>query len=153
MSGRKQNGGEEVARGFVVTRGNAAEVLQLVEKALDQIALAVEGVIDRTLDLAVAAGRNVSPPTAAFDEVDDGASIVAAVGFVLTESNRAAGRRAKGDHALYSTPAYSRLTLEIAGGERPARLGDRRAFVQFNAAPQRCLLHRKPGENSTQETG
>jgi hypothetical protein len=70
----------EVSGGLVVAGGDAAEVLWLVEEALDQVALPIEGVVDRALDLAVAAGGDVNPAAAAFNQVDDGAGIVAAVG-------------------------------------------------------------------------
>jgi hypothetical protein len=55
-------------------------VLQFVEEAFDQIALSVKRVIDRTLDLAVAAGRDVSPSAATFYQIDNGAGVVTAVG-------------------------------------------------------------------------
>lgn len=51
--GGKQDGGQEVAGGFVVTRGDASEVLEFIEEAFDEIALAVERAVDRALDLAV----------------------------------------------------------------------------------------------------
>lgn len=38
----EHNGGEEVSGGLVVTGGDAAAVLEFVEKALDQIALEVD---------------------------------------------------------------------------------------------------------------
>jgi len=37
--GGDQDGGEEVAGGLVVARGDAAEVLELIEETLDEIAL------------------------------------------------------------------------------------------------------------------
>ena len=55
-------------------------MLQLFEEALDQIALAVEGAINRALDFAVATCRDVSTPATCFDQFDDGAGIVATVG-------------------------------------------------------------------------
>jgi hypothetical protein len=56
------------------------EVLQLVEEALDQIALPIDRGIDRALDLAVVTGRDVSPTAAACDQIDERASILAPVG-------------------------------------------------------------------------
>jgi hypothetical protein len=55
-------------------------VLQLVEEALDQVALPIESMVDRALRLAVARGRNVSASATAFDQLNDGARIIAAVG-------------------------------------------------------------------------
>ena len=63
----------EVAGGFVVTRGDASEVLEFIEEAFDEIALAVEGAVDRALDLAVRTGRDVSSAAAASDQIDTGA--------------------------------------------------------------------------------
>ncbi len=41
----------------------------------DQITLSVKRMIDRTLDLAVAAGRNVSPSAAPFYQIDNSAGV------------------------------------------------------------------------------
>ena len=54
-------------------------MLQLVEEAFDQIALSIESRIDRTLNLAVAAGWDVSAPATAFDQIDEGSGIVTTV--------------------------------------------------------------------------
>ncbi|MCC7046459.1 MAG: hypothetical protein IT562_07095 [Alphaproteobacteria bacterium] len=66
--------------GLFVAGGDAAEVLELVEEALDEVSLSIEFVIDRTLDLAIAAGGDMRPPAAALDQIDDGAGVVAAIG-------------------------------------------------------------------------
>ena len=54
-------------------------MLQPVEEAFDQIALSVECVIDRALDLAVAAGWDVSASAPTFDQINDGAGVIAAI--------------------------------------------------------------------------
>jgi hypothetical protein len=46
------DGGEEVSSELVVTGGDASEVFEFVEEALDEVAVAVELGIDRTLDAA-----------------------------------------------------------------------------------------------------
>ena len=74
------NGGEEVASELVVARGNSTEVFDLVEEALDKVALAVEFGIDRALDLAVSLGRDLGIGAVVGDQPDDGLSVVAAVG-------------------------------------------------------------------------
>ena len=71
--------GEEVFGEFVVAGRDPAKMFDLVEEALDQIALSVKRMIDRTLDIAVAAGRDVGPSAATFYQIDDGAGVVAAV--------------------------------------------------------------------------
>lgn len=55
-------------------------MFEFVEEALDQVALSIERVVDRALDLTVAAGGDVSSAAAAFDQIDDSAGIIAAVG-------------------------------------------------------------------------
>ena len=55
-------------------------MLQLVEEALDQVALSIDEIVDRALDFAVAGSRDVRPATASLDKVDDDPGIVAAVG-------------------------------------------------------------------------
>src|SRR5580693_8284805 len=77
---RLYHGCEEVSGSFVVTCGDTAEVLELIEEALDEVALPVERVIDGALDLAVAAGRDMGAATATFDQINYGASVVAAIG-------------------------------------------------------------------------
>ena len=79
-SGSEGDCREEVSGELVVACGDAAEVFELVEEALDEIALAIEFGIDGTLDLAVALGRDVRPRAVLGDDLEDGAGIVAAVG-------------------------------------------------------------------------
>jgi hypothetical protein len=55
-------------------------VLELAEEALDEVALAVKRRIDGALDLAVAAGRDVSLAPGLAHQVEDRLSVVAAVG-------------------------------------------------------------------------
>ena len=74
------NGGEEVSSEFVVARGDPAEVFDLVEEALDKVALAVEFGVDRALDLAASLGRDMRLGAVAGDHLDDGLGVVAAVG-------------------------------------------------------------------------
>ena len=64
---------------FVVAGCDATKMLQLVKEALDQVALPINEVVDRALDLAVAGGWDVRPPTTSFDKIDDGTGVVAAV--------------------------------------------------------------------------
>ena len=73
-------GGEEVARELVVAGGDCAEVFEFVEEALDEVALAVEGGIDRSADAHIALCWDVGPGAALFDEFDQGAGGAGAVG-------------------------------------------------------------------------
>ena len=54
-------------------------MLQLVEEALDQVALPIDPVIDRALDTAVAGGRDVRPSATSLDEIDDSSDVKATV--------------------------------------------------------------------------
>jgi hypothetical protein len=45
-----KDSGQDFAGGFAVTRGDASEVLEFIEEALDEVALSVEGAVDRALD-------------------------------------------------------------------------------------------------------
>jgi hypothetical protein len=53
---------------------------EFVEELLHDIALAVEGGIDRALDLAVALGGNVAEPASRRDQIGDRARVLAVVG-------------------------------------------------------------------------
>lgn len=63
-------------------------MFELAEEALDEIALAVELVIDRALHLAFAAGRDVVLAATLADEFDDGSGVVAAIGGVRQAGSR-----------------------------------------------------------------
>ena len=79
-TGCEGDGGEEVSGELVVARGDATEVLELVEEALDEIALSIEGAVDRALPLAVALGRDVCSRAVIGDQLQDGFGVVATVG-------------------------------------------------------------------------
>jgi len=59
-------------------------VLELVEETLDEVALAAEFGIDRSLHLAVAPGGDVAAPAVCRDQVEDGAGVLAPVGDHVT---------------------------------------------------------------------
>lgn len=78
--------GEEVPGELVVSGGDAPEMLELVEEALDEVALAVDGVVDRTLSLAIPLGWDVRPGAVLGDEIQDGLGVITSIG------NRVGGR-------------------------------------------------------------
>ena len=81
QSGRSEGyGGEEVSGELVVACRNPPEVLEPAEEALDEISLAVESRIDRSLNLAVALGWNVSLSTALLDQINQMPPVIAAIG-------------------------------------------------------------------------
>jgi hypothetical protein len=79
-NGSQGNCGEEVPGELVVTGGDSPEKLELVEEALDQVALAIESEIDGSNDLHVALRGDVSGGSEGGEQLDDGAGAVAAVG-------------------------------------------------------------------------
>ncbi len=76
----ESHGGEEVAGELVEARSNAPEMLELVEVALDEVALAVDAPADRAMDAALAGRRNVGLGAAPADEIEQGVGVIAAVG-------------------------------------------------------------------------
>ena len=81
------NGGEEVCGVLFESCGDAPELFEFAEEALDEVATSIEFAIDGTLDLDAALGRDMGLATRVSDEVDDGAAVVATVG------NECLGRR------------------------------------------------------------
>ena len=78
--GSEMDGGEEVSGELVVARGDASEVFEFVEEALDEVAPAIEAGIDRALRFAVALCRDVGNGAVCGQEFEDGVGIVTAVG-------------------------------------------------------------------------
>lgn len=70
---------EEVAGELVVTGGDAAEVLQLGEEALDEVALAVEPLAKADFPAAVALGWNVGRGALLLDQLADAVCVVGLV--------------------------------------------------------------------------
>jgi hypothetical protein len=54
-------------------------MLQLVKEALDQVALPIDQMVYRALDLAVTRCRNVRPSAACFDKIDDSSGVIATI--------------------------------------------------------------------------
>lgn len=84
---------EEVAGELVVARGDAPEVLEFVEEALDEVAVAVELGIDGAYDLDVALGRDVGGRASGCEEVDDGTGAVSTVGDGIARRAQAIDQR------------------------------------------------------------
>ena len=52
------DGGEEISGGFVVARSDGAELLELAEEILDEMARLVHLFVEETREFAVALGRD-----------------------------------------------------------------------------------------------
>jgi hypothetical protein len=72
--------GEEVGGDLVIAGGDPAEVLQLREEPLDQVALAVESLAEAGLPLAIALRRDVGCGALLLDQLADAVSVVSLVG-------------------------------------------------------------------------
>lgn len=72
--------GEEVGRELVVAGGDTAEVFELAEEALDQVAFAVEPFGKARLPLSVNLGRNVGRGALLLDQRAEAISVVSLVG-------------------------------------------------------------------------
>ncbi len=74
------NGGEENIGELVVTRGDGAEMLELVEETLNEIAFAVEGEVARTRGLSVGFGRDDWDDRSIVEGGDEGVGVERLVG-------------------------------------------------------------------------
>ena len=93
---RERDGGEEVPREFVISRGDAPEVFDFVEEALNEIALPVDVEIDRPDDLHVALAGDMSGRSARGEQLDDGSSAVTAVGDGIASRSQAVDQAGQG---------------------------------------------------------
>jgi hypothetical protein len=98
--------GEVVSGRLLVSRGDLAEVIEVVDEALDQVALALDGGINGPLHLAVALGRDVPEPAMCLDQVQHGAGVMAAIGHDI------AGARMEGQR-----PCHRCLVGGLSGRE------------------------------------
>src|SRR4030081_3738407 len=89
----KGDGGQEISGKFVVACGDPAQMLEFVEEALDQVALAIAFEVDGAYHPDVALAGDVGGGSARGEEFDDAAGAVAAVG------DRVAGGPQSGDEA------------------------------------------------------
>ena len=72
--------GEEVAGGFVVAGRDAAALFESREQTLDVVAFAIELLVIRPLDFAIALGRNHGLSAAGVDRLQHLVAVVAFVG-------------------------------------------------------------------------
>ena len=105
----KGDGGQEVSGELVVACRDAAQMFELVEEALDQVALAVAFEIDAADDPDIALAGNVGGGAERGEQLDDAARAVAAVG------DRIAGRRQAFDQARQGG-----LVGSLTGGQQKA---------------------------------
>ena len=78
--GGELNGGEEVSSELVVSCGDAAEVLELVEEALDEVALAVEREVAMARGDAIGLGRDDRGDAPRLQGQDQGVGVIGLVG-------------------------------------------------------------------------
>jgi len=71
--------GEKVSGEFVVTRRDSAKVLEFIEEALDEVALAIEGEVAWQRDRAAGMGRNDRSDLPVGEGFDEGISVIGLV--------------------------------------------------------------------------
>ena len=71
---------EEVLSEFVVTGGDATEVLELAEEAFDQIAFAVEHLAEAGFPFAIGFGRDIGHRALCLDQIADAIGVIGLVG-------------------------------------------------------------------------
>ena len=92
--------GEKVSGELVVTRCDSTKVLEFVEEALDEVALAIEGEVARQRDRAARMGRNDRNDLPVGEGFDEGISVIG----LVTDQSRWIGIRKQ-----------RRCTSEVAG--------------------------------------
>lgn len=102
-------------------------MFEFAEVAFDDIAPAVDGGIDRALDLAIALGRDVGASAACGDKVDDRSGVIAAIG-----DERFGGRQAL-DQRL-DRRLVGRLACREGDAKRQAVLIDQRVDLGAQSA-------------------
>ena len=102
----ESDGGEEVSGELVMAGGDGTAVFELVEEALDEVALAMEPAIDGAAGTQVALAGDMGPGAAGLDGVDDGPGVVAAVGDDIAGKRQAVEQHRRGG-----------LAGGLAGGE------------------------------------
>lgn len=120
------DGGEKVGCELVVASGDAAEVLQASEHALDCVASSVESSAERRLEAPVRLGRDVWGRAAVVDGFAHGIGVVAAVGDQQGASRQQGQERKSG-------AAVGRLTAGQREGAWAAKLIGQR--VDLGRAP------------------
>jgi len=138
--------GEEVAGGLVVAGGEATEVFELVEAALDDVAGPVEYRVEApSASLAGDQHRDVGAPALAADEVGEPSGVIALVGDQRASTQRAGDQSARGGDVVdlargqrqaqgQAAPVDQRVQL---GGQPAARAADRLG-PPFLRAPAAC---------------
>ena len=124
--------GEEVARGFVIASRDPSALLEPREESLDVISLAIQLVIVRALNFAVASGRNDRLASLIVDHLQHLVAIVALIGDHLFRRESLQQRRGLSDvvclagreQELYrvAESIAGRVNLRAESAARPAKL-------------------------------
>jgi hypothetical protein len=137
---------EEVGRELVVAGGNAAEVFQPAEHALDGIAPAVEHTAERWLEAAIGLGWNVRRGTPLIDRLAHRVGIVTTVCDQQRvrweqrqqgEGGAAIGGLAAAESEGARTPVFVGQRVELGGASAPADADRLRPLPPFPPAAQR----------------
>ena len=143
-SNRRLDPGEEICGEFVIAGGDGTKVLEFVEEALDEVALAIEREITTARRLAVGLGRNHRRDVAPFECVDEGVGVEGLVAkqrpwidrfqqrLRASQIVRLSGR----EHHLDGIA--ERIDQGVDFGGQPAARAADRLFAVFFRAPALC---------------
>lgn len=130
---------------FVVSGGDATELLESIEEALNQMASPVAMPVDRPFVFPIATGRNVGASARRFDGLDQFVTVIAFVGSNrggLDASNQGRALGDIGDLSSGQNQAKG-VTQGIdagmdLGGQPASRTADRLIATVFLGAPAEC---------------
>jgi hypothetical protein len=143
------DGGEEVGCEFVVSGGDAAEVFQTAEHALDSISPAIEHVAERRLEAAVGLRRDVRRGALLVDGLAHRIGVVAAISNQQRvgrqerqqcEGGTAIGGLAAGQREGARPAMFVGQRVEFGGAPAPADADRLRPLPPFPPAAQRCAF-------------
>jgi hypothetical protein len=133
---------EEIASGFFVAGGDASELFDKIEEALNEISFGVEGEVAIARELAIRFWRDDRPDGSHFEALDEGVGVVALVaeeglglhfgreGFSLCDVVDLSAREAERQRVAQSVHDHMDL-----GGRAAARAAYRLVEPPFLRAP------------------
>lgn len=137
---------DEVIGSFVVSSGDAAEVLQAAEHALDGVAALVEKGVEASLPAPVCLGGDVGKRALVLDKAADRSGVIGLVG----RNERAVGQMLEGSAAWGASAAFPPVRRKAMGRPTPSLSAWTLVFRPPRLTPiaWRCapLFHQRPSD-------
>ena len=137
--------GEKVSGEFIVARGDGTEMLEFVEEALDEVALAVEREVAVALGRAVGLGRDHRGDAARGEIFDQRVGVESLVGEEGLRIGVLEQRRSGGEIVRLTRRQHQGIGIAEGidermdfGGQSAARPADGLVFAPFFRAPALC---------------